>query len=206
MEGKVLTTRFRLWVILAVFMVIAFLGTQSKIVNAEPVEMTICTGEDINSRVPFNGYYCDCNFKTQYIIPANMISGLKKKYISTMTFYPKKEMEDFDYKTRMCVYLSEVNESSFATKKFYDISGNPVYDGDVSIKNNKVAIELDDFYLYNGGNLLVTFVCYGEDVGGDYCYIGFLGKESEATALSKVQDEEEDYEMHDFLPKTTFTF
>lgn len=125
--------------------------------------LTVNDGSVTNEEVPITGSNCGSKTsRTQFIIPAEQLTGLQYSHIKSLTFdnqqytsgQPWGENASFD------VYLKVVDQDDFSNGAFYDWddlycigSHNP------SISGHLMTITIDDYhqFYYTGGNLLVGF-------------------------------------------------
>lgn len=155
-----------------------------------------------NEYVPIYGYYCDQYSRSQFIIPEANLTYLRPSYLNGMTFYANTQTA-IDWNAEFDVYLSEVEEATFANTTLKDWSTlKKVYSGKLSVGNDgKMVINFDNPYRYNGGNLLVGINQTKQ--GDDYIRSNWIGTNINGVSLGGYND---DIQQRNFLPMTTFDY
>ena len=155
-----------------------------------------------NEYVPIYGYYCDQYSRSQFIIPETNLTYLCPSYLNGMTFYANTQTA-IDWNAEFDVYLSEVEEATFANTTLKDWSTlKKVYSGKLSVGNDgKMVINFDNPYRYNGGNLLVGINQTKQ--GDDYIRSNWIGTNINGVSLGGYND---DIQQRNFLPMTTFDY
>ncbi len=125
--------------------------------------LTLNDGSDTNEEVPITGSNCGSKTsRTQFIIPAEQLTGLQYSHIKSLTFDNQQYTsgQPWGEDARFDVYLKVVDQDDFSNGAFYDWddlycigSHNP------SISGHLMTITIDDYhqFYYTGGNLLVGF-------------------------------------------------
>lgn len=159
---------------------------------------TVCDGTTTNSYVPiYVGGSWDGYFHSQFIIPASSLSGMSFSEITKMTFYAT-QMTNWG-NASFKVYLAETNATTLSS--FQSWNGlTQVYEGSLSIVDNKMVVELATPFSYTNGNLLVGF--YQTGYGNDY-HPSWYGVTATGASLSGTTGYP--YQRN-FLPKTTFAY
>lgn len=172
-------------------------------------KITVNDGTDVNYYVPFSSFYCDRGTHSQFIIPAADLTAIKWGAINKMTFFSNTasaSWQNLEYK----VYFAEVDFTTFEDCDWIsgftiisDYNGELVYNGGVSVTDNKMEITLYSPYTYCGGNLWVYFEedHYANDPG--FYEITWYGKtQTDYTAVFQNIG----YGGAQFLPKVTFGY
>lgn len=125
--------------------------------------LTVNDGSYTNEEVPITGSNCGSKTsRTQFIIPAEQLTGLQYSHIKSLTFDNQQYTsgQPWGEDARFDVYLKVVDQDDFSNGAFYDWddlycigSHNP------SISGHLMTITIDDYhqFYYTGGNLLVGF-------------------------------------------------
>ena len=125
--------------------------------------LTVNDGSYTNEEVPITGSNCGSKTsRTQFIIPAEQLTGLQYSHIKSLTFDNQQYTsgQPWGADASFDVYLKVVDQDDFSNGAFYDWddlycigSHNP------SISGHLMTITIDDYhqFYYTGGNLLVGF-------------------------------------------------
>lgn len=142
-----------------VLLVALFLGSG----NAWGETVTICSGSDTNTSIPFNkstgSASTTYNIHSQFIIPSTKLGGLTNINITGLVFETSQEAIDLK-SVEYDIFLGEVNYTTFTSATAYVDweSLDNVYSGTLfNISSNKLSITLATSYKYNGSNLLIGF-------------------------------------------------
>ena len=159
------------------------------------VDLTIFDETDTNGTLPVYGT-SSYNTKTytQFIVPSSQLSSIKNGQIKKLTFYSSdasKTLKSYS------VYVTETDASEFTSNDASTMSGTVVYNGVLTISDNKMVITFAEPFDYTGKNLQIGFsqntkeysvasIWYGKNqstnvgirtYGGEYnAYIQFLPK------------------------------
>ena len=107
--------------------------------------------------VPFDCGNVDNGTMSQFIVHAAQLTNVIDKQIIKMTFYTDEVDVDLGDAT-FDVYLKEIENVRFETEEFMDWSEmTKVYEGSLSIANNKMEVVFNTSYAYSDKNLLVGF-------------------------------------------------
>ena len=172
---------------------------------ANAATLTVAEGTEYNGHYPFYGLYYDTQGTTsQVIYPAYELTDMVGKEITKLEFYATAPIGVTDGDLEYA--LDIVDATEFATATPFELSENAVVGHSIPVNGSEVyVIELDEPFLYEGGNLLLQTVVteaggyksvyfYGVQtglVGGFYQYQGWYGMNAYTEA---------------FMPKTTFTY
>lgn len=166
-------------------------------------ELTVCDGTDNSAYVPFVGFgNMDGDQTSQMIYPADELSSIIGKKITSMVFYPK---DAIDWSTNNTWSMGIVDQTAFASANLISaevtqVAQTPgVYDRD----NKTWAISLDDPYTYTGGNLLIQGMM-PQDYNGNKTFYG--KNQTSTTAVVNYNNMGFGYEVQasKFLAKITF--
>ena len=168
--------------------------------------LTVNDGNSTNGSVPIYGNSAEYQQKSEFIIPAETLSGLSGKTVYGMRFYAQF---DFTSTGTFKVYLKEVSESSFgsSTTFYKEANATTVYDGTLTVSSTEgMTINFTNGFKYNGGNLLVGFY-KGEDGGNSISHNPyFYGIDASGTSLYSGRSTDENGTQQNFLPKVTFSY
>lgn len=176
--------------------------------QANADELTVFDGENVNTQIPFYAEWGDTPQKNEFVMPASELAAMKDGKITNMQFYCTSEKSTPSFELK--IFMKELDQTSL-TDFIGDEDATTVYEGTLTIADNKWSIELSTPYEYKGGNLLIGV--YTTKVG-NYTYLGFYGlKQDRFTALYGSSMSGTDYTSvtgvtysFQFLPKTTFTY
>ena len=190
--------------ILAVLMLMSVLSVSVLAAN-EPREITVADGSVTSCSMPVYGSYSDQYQLNQCIYPASMFSDYGT--ITKMTFYTRTSQKEWPGAT-YCVALEEVTEEAFADKFLDYYNSKIVYEGEFSVKDNKMTIEFQTPYNYKRGNLLLTvYTKTPAEKWGNCDFFGINSKDASRRNCNKEGVSSTRYIAGtDFIPKTTFTF
>lgn len=167
-------------------------------IGAKADELTIHDGTETNSTVPVYGYNVDGYSRSQFIIPASTLVSMQWGNINKLTFYASQTSVSWG-KATFLVYLSEVEETTVASLKDWGTL-QQVYEGSLSISDQKMVITLATPYQYEGGNLLVGI---NQSVSGSYSSSSWYGVTASGASLGGYGTS---ISQQNFLPKTTIDF
>ncbi len=173
----------------------------SGVVSFTPTDayiLTVNDGTNSNSYVPIYGLWVDDITKSQFIIPANLLSGILYGNINKLTFYSSDANKNWG-SASFEVYLSETNETSINSLADYSTM-TQVYAGSLSISNNVMEVTFNTPYLYTGGNLMVGFL---QTVSGSYSSCSWYGVNVTGASMGGYGTS---ISQRNFLPKTTISF
>lgn len=174
--------------------------------------LTLNDGTDINTRLPITGHNVDRYSKSQSIIPASELASMKWGTITKLTFYSENAPESFG-SAQFKVYLAEVDYTKFDSV-YYNGSNlvsassqdwstlTKVYEGGVSVSENKMEITLTTPFEYGVGNLLIGFYM---SQPGTYASTRWLGV-NQNTNTSVYELIPSFYQEGEFLPKVTISY
>ena len=123
---------------------------------------TIADGTSATTYVPVYGNWYDNPQRTQSIYPASMLTDLVGKTLTSMKYFvsstssnqPSQWFTGSYTGIQFNVTLAITEQSSFATAAWDMTPATTVYTGQM---DNDGVITFDEPFVYNGGNLLVTF-------------------------------------------------
>ncbi|MCR5148413.1 MAG: immunoglobulin domain-containing protein [Eubacterium sp.] len=216
MERKKKNYQRLLSIILALALIAGtFSGIGSRVYAEEDYTygFTVCDGRNISSYFPFYSEYADNYQKVQYIIPAEDMVGLTGSTITGLKYYLRKNSAKKKPST-FKVYLKEVDSSVFTEYAFISIDDAALfYEGQLDTTGEIMEVICNkDTYVYNGGNLLVSFFVTGPEDG---CIASFYGMYKEnASVMNYISCDEGNLNdisygyngFPGFIPKTTFIY
>ena len=142
--------------------------------------------------------------KSQFIIPKNEFPyDCLGSTINKLTFYSTTEEHSL-YNAQFKVYLAEVENSTFSTAEYINWETlDKVYEGTLSISDNKMVIELSTPYIYCGGNLLVGFY---QTVGSSNQVFQIFWKYATVENSGVYEDFDNITQKTSYSPKVTFNY
>ena len=171
--------------------------------TVNPYEVTINKGTTTNSYIPFYGYQADYS-KTysQFIIPADSLTAIQWDTIQSLTFYlSSPASKDFD-PDRFSVFMKEVPATTMSAITDTATMTKVVNAKAVVIDDSKMVIELDNWFPYADGNLLIAF---NQTVNGTYASTSWYGS-SASYGASVYGYGTYSPSLQSFLPKMTIAF
>ena len=152
--------------------------------------LDVANGTATNSYVPVWGLWLDNTTHTQSIYPESVLSELEGGTITSLT-WSVSSAPSAAWTSIFTIRLASTEDSLFLST-FADISqATEVYTGTLTVSGNVMSVELDDPFVYEGGNLLVDF----QSVVGNWSSVTFMG--SSAFGVSSI------YSRGDNSPSTT---
>ena len=166
--------------------------------------LTVYDGDEGNAYVPVYGYYCDAFLKCEFVIPSTELTAMNGNAINEITWYlktkPTKAWSD-----NFQVFMMEVEEATISD--FYGPeNATIVYEGTFDASGENFTLELEEPYVYNGGNLLIGV--YQTDKGA-YSQSSFYGMTVNGACVqgnSYGSLEGITASQRNFIPKTTFSY
>ena len=145
--------------------------------NAQTFDTLHVTGGDTyytTEEVPINGYFADYGFHTEMIYPAWQVDTMAGNALMGFTFYTggSSANANVSFSETCYLYLEEVSATGYGNQFRMSDQAQLVWTGAVTITGGRWDITFDTPYEYNGGNLLVTVLCYGQ-TGGSYSHVYF---------------------------------
>lgn len=172
--------------------------------NRDVMTRTVYDGASTSDCVPVYGYFTDLYGRCQYVMPANVLEGMKDFMINQMDLYLSSSAS-VAWTGTFQVYMTEVDDTGIS--RFVNPSdATTVYTGTLDATGPLMTVTFDNPYTYNGGNLLIGF---DEIVTGNYTGAVFYGETVNGACIQGVSSNslEEAYPgQQNFLPKTTFYF
>ena len=176
---------------------------------AKAETLTVYNGTATNQYVPIEGYWADNFLKCEFVIPSSQLSDMTGGTITQLTWYMNSATNRSWGSANFQVFIKEVSSASISA--FSGTTGAMmVYEGPLDgSQSTTLTINFSNFYLYDGGNLLIgvyntakgSFTTqtlgnfYGETVSG----ASVQGHNS--SSLNNVSPTQQN-----FIPKTTFTY
>ena len=170
--------------------------------------ITVCDGGNTNSNVPIYSLFADYGTRSQFIIPAALLTQMDGGEIQNITFYNSTASINFDQ--IFAVYMLEVDYTTYSSTTFVEWNSmNTVYEGTLTVSGNQMSIDLSNPYTYEGGNLMIGIqvtswgtVCpssnwQGENQTGNTALCQYATYSHEWTNSVTAKS---------FIPKTTFTY
>ena len=162
---------------------------------------TVADGSASSEKLPVYGYNYDGAQTSQMIYPASMLTSLKGKKLTGMTFYftgPSYGTKTFFYGGNVAFSLANTTVESFTsttriTEGLQAVASVVPQNGTVG----EWVITFDDGFVYDGSNLLLDVVTQA----GTWANITFNGEAGHTGASFNNNDT-----VLDFLPKVKFNY
>lgn len=177
---------------------------------ADEFTLTVNNGTYTNSNAPLYGSGAANGTKSQFMVPATMLSNMANTQITKLDFYGAAANTNFG-SAEYNIYMAETTASKFETASFENWeSMSLVYNGSLSTDGNKMmTIDLTTPYIYSGGNLIIG--CCSSAYGTN-SYISWYGVNNSNDAnltLSCTANSSHVYSTESYVafsPKVTFTY
>ncbi len=153
--------------------------------------LTVADGTSTNSYVPFYGYMMDANQHNQILYPADSLTAISGKEITSITFYFNGTPTWNSATTVSLGTTSNATLGGLNTTATFE----QVWTGSISCANNQWVITFAEPYAYTGGNLIIDL----NSVAGQWNSASSYGVSLNGAAYCYNS-------QRDFLPKTTFGF
>ncbi|MBR4898742.1 MAG: fibronectin type III domain-containing protein [Prevotella sp.] len=171
---------------------------------SDETEITINDGTTTGGYAPIYGSYTNSITRTQLIIPSSLLTGLRNRQITKLTFYTADESsyKDIDWGVATFeVYIKPINNTSFGSTTL-ESWGTKVYNSaTVSVSNYKMEITLNTPYNYSDGNLMIGFK---QTAIGSYKYAKWIGVSGSSNTLLYGYGNNSNNRIN-FNPQITFT-
>lgn len=174
--------------------------------GARADELTVYEGSQTNTQVPIYGSWADAYQKCEMLYEASVLSQIEAgSEITGLTWYTQTAPSSGYGNAKFQIFMKEVGVSTLSTYSGTD-GATIVYEGsiDPTSSDNKVTINFETPYPYQGGILLVGVY---EIQKGSYISTTFVGASGtsisgySSSSLSGVS-----VNQRFFVPKTTFTY
>jgi hypothetical protein len=169
----------------------------------EPKKLTICDGMEICPTVPITGRrYADGTY-SHMIYPAQMRTDMIGSEITQLKFYVDGTLQFSG--GGIILFMGEVGQSSY-DDDYINLNYETIYGMAVPEAGaSELVFDLDQPYVYNGGNLVIELVRGGSDddvISGETYFYGV--EMDYYCSTSESGDRSLEYYM--FLPKVTFGY
>lgn len=178
--------------------------------------LTVNDGNDYNEFVVVIGEECGeygnyGNSRSQFIIPAEMLTEMQYSTIQKISFYSGQNGQPWGSSASFQVYMKEVDFFDFDEE---GLCGDSFYDWDdlyqfnnttLRIENGKMTIESGSGFgfHYTNGNLLIGI---RQNWVGNNCQVAWYGVGTPNASPAMYEPSSYDPQCVSFLPKTTFTY
>ena len=168
----------------------------------QPAEIVVCQGDATHSSLPVFAYYYDMsNAKSQMIYTADMLTELKGKKISAVTFHPVQPLEIYDG----VLQLSFGNVEQNVFTGYVALTGlDPVATMTPTKGDQLLTFVLDEPFEYTGGNLAIETLNIETGYYGQNSFYGVDLEEGYYSSYFRYGNGYSDVE--NFLPMVTFTY
>ena len=148
--------------------------TGAKAQTADTLHLTAGDTSYVTEDVPVKGFFADYGFHTEMIYPAWQVDTMAGNALMGFTFYTggSSANANVSFSETFYLYLEEVSATGYGSQFIMSDQAQLVWTGSVTIIGGEWNITFDTPYEYNGGNLLVTVLCYGQ-TGGSYSHVYF---------------------------------
>lgn len=165
-------------------------------------ELTVGNGTATNGYIPVYGFYVDEAQHNQVIYPADSLQEMTGGTISGLTFYMSETSSSYsgpvEWNTTVTISLGATEATSLSgviTGADLTQVAQVVWNG----QDETLAVEFDNAFTYEGGNLLLDITT----TAGSYGQASFYGA---ALSGASVCTHGMSTHAQDFLPKTTFSY
>lgn len=162
--------------------------------------LTIANGNDTCNRVPLcgNNYNTDGNY-VHIIYDENLLVDMRERVITSITFYATDSIAFSGGHQKVSMKI--VDQNSILGEVTEGVK--TVFDGTIEPQGDSIKLEFKDPFVYNNGNLLVSFEWDGEGTCADTY---FYGKDSDIGYAFPCVEVCPAMTPINFLPKTTFGY
>ena len=167
--------------------------------------LTVADGTATNGYVPIYGYYADAYLHSQMIYPASMLSEMDGGTITELVWYMTSP-STAAWGVNVVVSMTEVNDSNFAAGGFNSGDLTEVWSGNVDGTSATLDIELDEPYVYGGGNLLIDVYTTTLGSFSSCSWTGVSQTAGSVSGYSYSSTSSISATTRAFLPKATFTY
>ena len=167
--------------------------------------ITVYDGTNTNSYVPVYGTWADAYNKCEFVMNAEELGDLPAgSTITGLTWY-LSTIPSTAWGGNFQIFMKEI--SSTTIDAFTGMDGaTVVWEGALDGSSGEIALEFNNYYTYEGGNLLIGVYQTGK---GTYKTSGFYGVGVEGASVSGYSSSSLDAisaNQRNFVPKTTFTY
>lgn len=176
-------------------------------------EIVISQGSETSLQVPFSLINTSEPQRSQVIYPAAMLQSIPVgSAIKSLTFYGESEGwyastaagtgNVSNINARFTVRMLCTTQSTYATATYIEQGLTTVFNGTLSIIDNEVEVQLDDEFVYVGGNLMLDF---STSSTGDLTttYLEWLGVDARHASIYESYG---DMEYDDFRPQLKIVY
>ncbi len=176
------------------------LSAYSAIINFTPTasyKLTVNEGTKTNGVVPINGINVDEEgTRSQFIIPEIDLEEIEWDTIKALTFYASQANVSWG-NAQFEVYVAEAAETTISEEADWTTMTKVMNSASLSIVNNKMYVELDEPFQYQGGNLMIGFY---KTVAGSYSTSTWYGITATGASIGGVGTGNK-FGQQNFLPK-----
>ena len=172
--------------------------------------LTVNDGTYYNEFLVINGEETGSNnSKSQFIIPAEMLTEMQYSTIKKISFYSGQNDQPWGSSASFQVYMKEVDfddfdEDGYCGNTFYNWSNmSQFYNGTLTIENHKMTIEAGYGFHYTNGNLLIGIK---QNWVGNNCQVAWYGVGTPNASPAMYEPSSYAPQCVQFLPKTTFAY
>ncbi|MCR5657708.1 MAG: fibronectin type III domain-containing protein [Bacteroidales bacterium] len=204
-EGLVPETTYYAWVRANCGVSKSHWSQSCEFLPTDRIDLTVNDGTSYFSGAPISSSY---NMKTQMVIPADDLTSMVNGEIQKLYFYSRfynNSTTSYSFSNQFTVYVAEIGTDQLG-EEFYDWAAMEqlCYQGTLSISDNRMVIDFDVPYKYEGGHLLIGVVGDDNNVDGPYWY-GVYGDYDEAGS-SMIYTHYNGYSVSSNKPKTTISY
>ncbi len=171
-------------------------------ISFTPGILTVNDGTTTNSIIPIYGNMVDERLNnSQFIIPAESLTSIENNQINKIAFFTNAASANWG-NAKFDVYLSETESTYFTSSALTSWDDmTKVYTGTLSVSGNKMEIQFDDSYDYNGGNLMIGI---NQTAKGSYVNTPWYGIST--TNYASIYNYSSTNNRQQFLPKVSFYY
>ena len=171
----------------------------------ETQTITVYDGTNTNSYVPVYGTWADAYNKCEFVMNADELESLPAGSTLTGLTWYLSTVPSAAWGGNFQIFIKEISATTIDA--FTGLDGaTVVWEGALDGTSGQIALEFNNYYTYEGGNLLIGVY---QTQKGTYKTSGFYGVGVEGASVSGYSSSSLDAisaNQRNFVPKTTFTY
>lgn len=171
----------------------------------ETVTVTVYDGTNTNGYVPVYGTWADAFNKCEFVMNAEELGDLPAgSTITGLTWY-LSQTPAAAWGGNFQIFIKEISATTISSFTGTD-GATVVWEGPLDGTSGQVALEFNNYYTYEGGNLLIGVY---QTQKGTYKTSAFYGVGTDGASVSGYSSsalESCTASQRNFVPKTTFTY
>ncbi len=183
----------------------ALLSSLTVGLTAQTASLTVANGTSTNAYVPLYGYWMDAAQHNQVVYPASMLADMQGATIAQLTWYIQTPSPNA-WGVLATIKLAEVAGGTTLSSGLMNLpegTATTVWQGAINGTSTTIDVFFDNYYTYNGGDLLIDITT---ELGGDWGDASFYGVNSTGAAYFTYAGSSTGGGVANFIPKTTFTY